>query len=73
MASQNFLGNPWYKTMEFNDHWNLRNFMFSSHVTPYLQHTFQFPFFANQNYILAEQTPTYKKSIELVDELVVRY
>ena len=35
--------------------------MFSSHVTPHLQHTFQFPFFANQNYILAEQTPTYKK------------
>ena len=50
---------------------NLRNFMFSSHVTPHLQHTFQFPFFANQNYILAEQTPTYKKWTELIDELVV--
>ena len=53
------------------DNWNLRNVMFSSHVTPHLQHIFQFPFFANQNYILAEQTPTYKKWIELVDELVV--
>ena len=47
--------------------------MFSSHVTPQLQHIFQFPFFANQNYILAEQTPTYKKLIEMVDELVVYY
>ena len=44
-----------------NDNWNLRNFMFSSHVMPHLQHTFQFPFFANQNYLLAEQTPAYKK------------
>ena len=44
-----------------NDNCNLRNFMFSSHVTPHLQHTSPFPFFANQNYILAEQTPTYKK------------
>ena len=56
-----------------NDNCNLRNFMFSSHVTPHLQHTSQFPFFADQNYILAEQTQTYKKWIELVDELVVCY
>ena len=52
--------------------------MFSSHVTvplvtPRDSHIFQFPFFANQNYILAEQTPTYKKLIEMVDELVVYY
>ena len=60
MASQTFLGNRWCKRLS-NDNWNLRNLMFSNHVTPHLQHTFQFLFFANQNYILAEQTPTYKK------------
>ena len=47
--------------------------MFSTGVTPHLQHTFQFPFVENQNYTLVEQTPTYKKWIELVDILVVCY
>ena len=56
----------------YNDNWNWRNLMFSSHVTTHLQHTFQFPFFANQNYILAEKTPTHKKWIELADELVLK-
>ena len=59
MVSQNFLETHGIRLC--NDNWNSRNFMFSSHVTPHLQHNFQFPFFANQNYILAEQTPTYKK------------
>ena len=58
MVSQNFLT---HGIRLCNDNWNLRNFMFSCHVTPHLQHTFQFPCFANQNYILAEQTSTYKK------------
>ena len=47
--------------------------MFSSPVTPHLLRTFQFPFVENQNYILAEQTSTYKRSIDLVDKLVVFY
>ena len=47
--------------------------MFSTDATHHLQHTFQFSFVENQNYILAEQTPTYKKWIDLVDKLVVCY
>ena len=42
----------------YNDNWNWRNLMFSSHVATHLQHTFQFP--------------THKKWIELADELVLK-
>ena len=42
--------------------------MFSTDVTHHLQHTFQFSFVENQNYILAEQPPTYQKWIDLVEK-----